>query len=455
MRPHYAYYARQLQLLAWRDRRARWALKSPAHLFWVDELVEALPDVALVQLHRDPAEVIGSFSSLVAVMAATNSATVDLAAIGRTWARHWADGVARAERSRARTSAGRIHDVRYTDLVATPVDVVAEIYRTYGFASPTRSSVGCARTSTATRSTAAAGTCTRRRCSGSTPPSRRPGSRRRAVDAGASTLRRERLHEGRASMRRLLGTGRGGDETYLGGIIAGLAARRGSGDSFPHAAAARPARPRRSSGPTRRSRSSAYPAGQVPWHFAATLPAAVRAVRGRSPPVGDARAARRAGPARRDGHRSVVRAPAAGLPSRDRGSTAHAGARARTAEPEVVLVCSEYTAADVIATYRVAPEKVHVVPPEIAPGVRLEPGAAAAADRELRRRRPRAVRPLPRQPAPAEERPEADPELPRRATPRTVARRAPARRRRGAVVARRRRGAGRRRQRRRRAASAA
>lgn len=38
MRPHYAYYAQQLQLLARHDQRDRWALKSPAHLFWIDEL---------------------------------------------------------------------------------------------------------------------------------------------------------------------------------------------------------------------------------------------------------------------------------------------------------------------------------------------------------------------------------------------------------------------------------
>jgi hypothetical protein len=43
MAPHYDYFRRQLLTLQWHDPRERWLLKSPAHLFWVGELLDALP----------------------------------------------------------------------------------------------------------------------------------------------------------------------------------------------------------------------------------------------------------------------------------------------------------------------------------------------------------------------------------------------------------------------------
>ncbi len=132
MRPHYAYYVTQLQLLARHDRRERWALKSPAHLFWMDELAQALPEATLIQLHRDPTEVLGSYCSLAAVLAATNARHVDRMAIGRFWVQTWVDGVRRAERARLTLPAARIHDVRYADLVADPVGCLQGVYQACG-----------------------------------------------------------------------------------------------------------------------------------------------------------------------------------------------------------------------------------------------------------------------------------------------------------------------------------
>ena len=133
MRPHYAYYATQLRLLAWHDHRERWSLKSPAHLFWVDELVQALPEARIVALHRNPAEVLGSFCSLASVMAATNARVVDRDAIGTFWVKTWAGGVARAEQARRGPAGSRVRDLRYADLVADPVGAVAGLYQSWDF----------------------------------------------------------------------------------------------------------------------------------------------------------------------------------------------------------------------------------------------------------------------------------------------------------------------------------
>ena len=132
MRPHYAYYVTQLQVLGRHDHRDRWALKSPAHLFWMDELAQALPEATLIQLHRDPTEVLGSYCSLAAVLAATNARHVDRAAIGGFWVRTWVEGVRRARQARLTLPAARVHDVRYTELVADPVGCVARIYDACG-----------------------------------------------------------------------------------------------------------------------------------------------------------------------------------------------------------------------------------------------------------------------------------------------------------------------------------
>jgi hypothetical protein len=129
MRPHYAYYRRQLQLLQSGHRAERWALKSPAHLFWLDVLLETFPDAAVVQLHRDPVEVIGSYCSLVSTLVGVGSDQVDVAAIGATWSRAWADGLDRATRARtAATVDTRVYDVHYRDLVADPVSTVRRLY---------------------------------------------------------------------------------------------------------------------------------------------------------------------------------------------------------------------------------------------------------------------------------------------------------------------------------------
>jgi hypothetical protein len=54
LRPAYAYYRDLLKLLDWQRPGKRWLLKSPAHLWALDVLVELFPDCSIVQTHRDP-----------------------------------------------------------------------------------------------------------------------------------------------------------------------------------------------------------------------------------------------------------------------------------------------------------------------------------------------------------------------------------------------------------------
>jgi len=138
MAPHYGYYRRQLQLLQWKHPAERWALKSPAHLFWVGDLVAQFPDAALVQLHRDPLEVLASYCSLVCTLQGVGAERVDAPAVARTWALAWADGLRRARTARRQLPTGQVLDLQYTRLVADPVGAVRAVYEHAGLPLPAR-----------------------------------------------------------------------------------------------------------------------------------------------------------------------------------------------------------------------------------------------------------------------------------------------------------------------------
>jgi hypothetical protein len=130
-RGSYEEYVLQLRVLEQADRRPRWLLKSPAHLFWLDTLADVLPDVRIVQIHRDPLEVLGSFCSLSAVLCGIGSDRIDVAGLGERWAPAWAEGLARAEAARRSWPPGRVVDVDFRDLVGDPMGEVRRIYAAF------------------------------------------------------------------------------------------------------------------------------------------------------------------------------------------------------------------------------------------------------------------------------------------------------------------------------------
>jgi len=125
-REAYAWLARVLAHLE-PDPRVRWVLKTPHHLEFLPELVEAFPGAHLVWTHRDPRATLPSFCSMVAHGHALVTDHVDPHEIGRHWLRKtqrmWQRGLA-FRRDRPDVP---VLDVAYEDLVADPMATVRRV----------------------------------------------------------------------------------------------------------------------------------------------------------------------------------------------------------------------------------------------------------------------------------------------------------------------------------------
>jgi hypothetical protein len=63
--PQYLYYRDLLKMVDWQRPGERWLLKSPAHLWAMDAIVETFPDCCIVLTHRHPVEAIASYCSMM------------------------------------------------------------------------------------------------------------------------------------------------------------------------------------------------------------------------------------------------------------------------------------------------------------------------------------------------------------------------------------------------------
>ena len=132
MRPAYDYLVRVLKLLQWRRPPTRWNLKYPLDLFFLDAIVEVIPNARLVWAHRDPVKTIPSVASLLATRRQPFTDHVDKVALGR------AEFAVRQEQIRRGLSyhdtpgAVPIVDIHNSDLVADPIGCVEQLYMHLG-----------------------------------------------------------------------------------------------------------------------------------------------------------------------------------------------------------------------------------------------------------------------------------------------------------------------------------
>jgi len=133
-RPVYSFHRQQLQHLQWHCARDRWVLKTGAHMWSLDALLETYPDACIVQTHRDPVKVATSYASLTTLVRAMSSDAVDPCEIAADWTPRLARVLDRATsvRDSGRFAAERFYDVHFRSFLADPMKVIEHIYGHFG-----------------------------------------------------------------------------------------------------------------------------------------------------------------------------------------------------------------------------------------------------------------------------------------------------------------------------------
>jgi hypothetical protein len=131
MRETYRWHRRALRFLQARGEKGkRWVLKAPMHSLYLDALIETYPDAVLVQTHREPAKVAGSFCSLCATLRRAWTEGTDEARNARADLAYAAELVRRAadyRRGKPELS-GKFYDVAFKRFMAEPDETLAGIF---------------------------------------------------------------------------------------------------------------------------------------------------------------------------------------------------------------------------------------------------------------------------------------------------------------------------------------
>lgn len=129
--PAYEWQKRFLQHLQMRCPARRWILKAPDHVFSLEALFGVFPDAMIIQMHRDPMEVLKSSIQLTEVLREMFARPQKRDQTAAREARVLAKGMDRITRFRDCHAelAGRFLDVTYRDLIYDPVGIIRRLYR--------------------------------------------------------------------------------------------------------------------------------------------------------------------------------------------------------------------------------------------------------------------------------------------------------------------------------------
>ena len=110
----------------------QWLLKSPAHLWQLDTLVDEYPDALIVQTHRDPLNVISSITALTGLLRRMASDETDLAECAAQSYEEIVVGLDRSLTLRDKLPAAQVTDVLFADFMRDPWTTIAAIYQRLG-----------------------------------------------------------------------------------------------------------------------------------------------------------------------------------------------------------------------------------------------------------------------------------------------------------------------------------
>jgi len=127
----YASYRELLLHLQDQDPGRRLVLKAPCHTPFVDVMLQQVPEMMVVQTHRDPVRVTSSVNSLFASLHSAVCDTPDLPRMARANVRMLEHMANHNVEARQHLPRGRILDVYFGDLVEDPIGTVRRIFVAY------------------------------------------------------------------------------------------------------------------------------------------------------------------------------------------------------------------------------------------------------------------------------------------------------------------------------------
>lgn len=137
----YRFHRRTIQHFNWQRRQGspehggQWLLKMPFHLMELDTLMATYPDALFIQTHREPAQFMGSWNSLVERIRSLSNESVIRAELGAEQLSFMSRMLDRGTRFREAHPEleSRWADVDYHELVQDPMAVVRAIYGRFGW----------------------------------------------------------------------------------------------------------------------------------------------------------------------------------------------------------------------------------------------------------------------------------------------------------------------------------
>lgn len=130
--PAYRLLDNMLRWLSHRRGPKRWILKTPHHLEHLDVLRKVFPGAQIIQTHRDPAQTLASFCSMIWHSRGVFSDDVDSHEIGRHWSRKVSRMLERALHVRDDARDEGFVDLDYEALTGAPLDALQHLYEKLG-----------------------------------------------------------------------------------------------------------------------------------------------------------------------------------------------------------------------------------------------------------------------------------------------------------------------------------
>ncbi len=131
-----------LQLLDWQRPGERWLLKSPAHMWGLDALLESFPDAGVIWCHRTPMQAIASMCSMIETLMKTRS-DLEPKKLGPVVMDFYATSLERGLVTRDELDPARFVDLWHDEFVRDGMKAIARIYDHFGreLTSETRSAI--------------------------------------------------------------------------------------------------------------------------------------------------------------------------------------------------------------------------------------------------------------------------------------------------------------------------